>query len=395
MKMKNYNLWILASAMVTSFQASAQFDVATFMKSGKDDANKLINGYMKPMFDGFGASMNNGWYNTGKVHGIGGFDVTATINFVSIKDEMKTFDASAIGLNTDPSKPRLIPAPGSVLGSSPTIYGSKDANGVVLQMWQRMAKPAPLVGDTDIMASEFNMPSGTGAPVGIGLPNAQLAVGIGFGTEIMIRFMPTMSTGDFKVNMFGFGAKHSVSQWIFKGIDNPPIDLSAFFGYNKFNSEFGFGENFLPAATDSNGNQYPGALPESDYKNSQKITFSGSGLTIGAVVSKKLLFITPYLGASYSRSNVTMKMAGKYPVPFVDTEPMVGGNPNPNAGKPFILNMEDPITIESALNYMRFTAGLRIKLLILTIGGEYNIGKINTMGFNIGINLQSIKPFKL
>lgn len=387
MRKQFYKMSMLGAGLIFSLTASAQLDVVTFMKSGASDANLLINGYMKPMFDGFGASMNNGWYNTGKVHGIGGFDVTVTMNSIMVSDNMKTFDVAGLGLNTDPNKPRLIPSGGGAYGTSPTIYG-ENVNGVKMDVWQRVPLPAPLTGYVDTMVTSFEMPPGTGTPVGIGLPNAQLAFGVGFGTELMVRYMPPITAGDFKINMFGFGVKHSISQWIWK--DKVPVDLSAFFGYNRINSEFGFGENYLKPDS-----AYNGVLSDADYKNSQKITFSGNGLTIGAIVSKKLLFITPYLGASFSNSSVTMKMAGKYPVTFVDTDPTVGGSPNPNLGKPYILNYEDPISIESKLSYFRFTAGLRMKILILTIGGEYNIGKVNTLGFNVGVNLQSIKPFKL
>ncbi|MDP1725919.1 MAG: hypothetical protein Q8M15_03980 [Bacteroidota bacterium] len=381
MKLKIYSLAFLMVGIFSYQTAHAQADAAQFLKAGKEDGNKLINAYLKPLFDGFGASLNNGWYNTARPHGILGFDVSFTLNLVPISESQKTFDATTLNLNSDLSKPRMVLV-GSNGTSIPTIYGD-DKTSTSIKVVQRFNASDPA---SDSVITSFPFPPGLNQPYGVGLPTIQAAVGVGFGTEVMLRITPKLTADNFKAGMFGFGVKHSISQWIWTDKEKkPPIDISGIFGYSSLNAEFSMGDNYLkPDST------YPGALPDADYKSSQKMTFTGNGMMIGAVVSKKLAFLTVYVGGNYNTSKVSLKMEGKYPVTFIETDVA-----STNFGKRKIINFDDPINIESSLNYFRGTAGVRIKLLILTINGEYNIGKVNTISVGLGINLQSIKPFKL
>ena len=45
-----------------------------------DDGKSLIEAYVSPLANSLGAALNNGWYNTGKPHKLGGFDITITAN---------------------------------------------------------------------------------------------------------------------------------------------------------------------------------------------------------------------------------------------------------------------------------------------------------------------------
>ncbi len=157
-------------------------------------------------------------------------------------------------------------------------------------------------------------------------------------------------------------------------------------GYNALSAEINLGDNYVKP----DSGVTIGALPDADYKNSQKMTFAGSGLMFGAVVSKKISFITFYVGANYNHAKITLKTEGQYPVTFIETDIS-----NPNFGKHIILNFKDPIVIDRSLDYFRFTGGVRIKLGIITINGEYNLAPVKTISFGLGINLQSIKPFAL
>ncbi len=58
---------------------------------------------------------------------------------------------------------------------------------------------------------------------------------------------------------------------------------------------------------------------------------------------------------------------------------------------------KDPVTIEGKVTGLRINPGFRLKLLVLTVGYDYSF---NTYGYNlhnvsVGLNLQSIAPFKL
>ncbi len=378
MKSLKFILLSLLFISISIEKSSAQGSAIELLRAGQSDANKLVSAYMKPLTDGFAVSMSNGWFNTAKPHGLGGFDITSTFNFVEIGSSMKTFDGSAIGLNTDLDKPRLIignPNGGSL---AQTVYGANQQDQTKVNVIQN-------IFDDDTTISNFSLPTGLGLQYGIGLVNVQAAIGLGLGTEVMIRVTPSIKTGDFTFNMFGFGVKHSLSHWIWKGKEKPPIDLSLVFGYNTLEGNYNLNGAYL--APDS---AYAGALPLADYKNSQKMNFTGKGLMYGIVVSRKISFLTIYGGATYVANSVEMKMAGIYPMTFLETDVN-----SANFGHKIIVNMQDPVLLKSELDFMKFTGGLRLKLGLFTVSGEYNYGKINTISAGIGLNIQSLKPFKI
>ena len=61
---------------------------------------KIFKEYIRPIADGFSAGLNNGWYNTGKPHKFGGFDITISGNIVLIPESYKMFSISEIGGNS-------------------------------------------------------------------------------------------------------------------------------------------------------------------------------------------------------------------------------------------------------------------------------------------------------
>ncbi len=85
-----------------------------------------------------------------------------------------------------------------------------------------------------------------------------------------------------------------------------------------------------------------------------------------------------------------MKTAGIYPMTFLETD-----QTSANFGQKIIVNMQDPALLKSELNFMKYTGGLRLKLGVFTLSGEYNYGKINTLSIGLGIHVQSIAPFKI
>src|SRR5690606_17145711 len=66
------------------------------------------------------------------------------------------------------------------------------------------------------------------------VPMANLGIGLPKGTDLKLRFTPTIDLGDdSSLKLFGIGVMHNVKQWI-PGIKLLPFDLSGFVGYTKF-----------------------------------------------------------------------------------------------------------------------------------------------------------------
>ena len=51
-------------------------DMGLILVGGVADAEQILDGYVQPLANSLGANLNGGWYNTAKVHGTLGFDIT-------------------------------------------------------------------------------------------------------------------------------------------------------------------------------------------------------------------------------------------------------------------------------------------------------------------------------
>lgn len=371
--------------------AFAQENTAQLIKAGTADANKLMNSYASPLAKSIGSGLNGGWFQTAKPHGIGGFDFTVSFNipFAPVADQ--SFDATGYQyLRLDPS---------STSNQAPTVFGeSKEgpkmnvvARNPLHTAFAQQFPGVPNPNSQDTAVTSFNLPKGAGINF-IPLPTAQFSVGVGFGTEVAVRFIPTTSSENLSIGLFGFAVKHDFKQWI-PGMKALPFDLSAMFGYTSLNGETKFsGNNAITPETS------PNIAPDNSGKtyNNQKLTLTSTGWTSNIIISKKLGPITPYLGVGYHRASTDIKMEGDYPITMINenynpTSP--AGSPNSYIKKIDVLS--NPISINGTISGFRANVGFRLKLLVLTIHGDYTFAEYNMASVGLGINLQSIVPFKL
>lgn len=334
-------LLILCFASI-SFSGFSQLDLGTFLEGGVEDANTLLKGYMEPAFVGFGYGLNSGWYNTAKPHKLFGFDITATVNMAYVPDASQFFTFNDASFNnvrlTSPSDNQL-----------PTIFGPNlDADEI----------PELTFLDPDNGEEVLRITSPTGLGIDeTSLPNAvpsgmvQLGIGLIKNTELKLRFVPEQTIGDpgeeFKFNVFGIGVMHDFKQWI-PGMKLLPFDLSAFIGYTSIKSSF---------AIDADNPDQMGEL-------------NVSGTTFQAVISKKLALLTVYGGIGFISSNTDFALKGTYDIES-GTAPLV-----------------DPVNFDFSASGARANIGARLKLLVLTLHGEYAIQEYNTLTLGVGISVR-------
>ena len=367
----------ISAIIVGSKSASAQMEAASFIRAGKQDASKLLGAYMQPMTKGLASGVNDAWYSTAKPLGLGGFDIRIGIGASLVNDDSKAFTLNGIGLNSDPKSEFLLtPVGGTRDTKQPTLVG--DGNST------RFAVSAlnPLDNTQRIYIDTISSFSGTNSPVSLGAtPFIQLSLGLVKGTEIMIRMMPIQS-GEFTSSGFGFGVKHSISQWIW-GVDKLPIDISGIYTFNNSSLEYAFGNNFLDA--DRN---IPDAKSVDQYKNSQKLAITTTGHQFGAIISKKLSVFTPYLGVTFNSATSQIAMKGIYPIQSIRKNGVLPEKYNDN--------ITDPVSVSSTVNATRATLGFRIKLIAFAFGAEYNhafsADQFSTFNATFAINIQQLAP---
>ncbi len=75
-------------------------DIGKFLAGGEEDAKLLLEPYISPAVNAFGAALGSGWYNTAKPHKLGGFDITFTSNIAIIPSKYEKFTIDDSKLTT-------------------------------------------------------------------------------------------------------------------------------------------------------------------------------------------------------------------------------------------------------------------------------------------------------
>ncbi len=227
-------LFALSAAPVRAQSIGQQISVLTAQNA---------QGFVGPLARGVGHALTAGFVSSADPHGMLGFDVGVRLAGARFTETDETFEVMLppTATYTSPlfgAKTYSNPYTASNNGRSPTVAG--EGSGVVLSPTGTFRSDLILTGlDPDDFAIQF--------PEGLGFTVAPLVVlegslGIGFGTQIMARVVPTINVGKSlgvdeigDVSAYGFGAMHSLTQWL--PIPTPFWDVSVVAGTQKF--EFG------------------------------------------------------------------------------------------------------------------------------------------------------------
>jgi hypothetical protein len=345
---KLYSLIVFAILTISAFRASAQDGFDQLIKSSPGDATKLFQAYSEPLFKGFGIGLNSGWNNTAKTKKFLHFELRITANVALVPNSDQSFDVTKIGLSN-----HITPAdPSKVI--APTFGGSK-TDGPVMNIYD----------DTHThIVSTFTMPKGIIQY--IPAPDIQLTIGLVHNTDLTIRTTPTIKLGDAgSVSMFGFGIKHDIIQDFAKKAPKP-FDLAIAFNYNRINYS-----KTLNVQPDAGTTAAPGQ--SADFSG-QRIDAHFSGLNVQAIISKKLLFFTPFLSVVYQTSSTDLGVLGNYPI--------TSSNPaQPN----MYVTVADPIHIkETSINGFRTDVGFQLAVIGLRIFASYSPGAYQSVNGGIG-----------
>ncbi|MDR4988395.1 MAG: hypothetical protein RG741_06110, partial [Bacteroidales bacterium] len=211
------------------------------------------------------------------------------------------------------------------------------------------------------------------------MPMIKLGVGLPKGIEINGRFIPTISYEDLSTNLWGLGIKYDVLQH-FGLIDRVPfLNASVFGAYTRmnFSSDLDFQKSIY-------GNTIGGIPIEGGQANyeDQKLDINISGFTTSALVSVDLPVITLFGGLGYSKSTTNAGLLGEYPL-------LKTGINNANEVTVSIEDISNPITLEFVnQSGVQMTAGLRVKLAVITLHASYTYANYNLITAGLGISLR-------
>lgn len=340
---------------ITSLSAFSQVKgIGDFFGSGTENAEILFKSYFAPWTNALGASLNGGWYNTAKPHQLGGFDITITANTSIIPDLAKTFDLSELGL-TNITYPQ-----GS---ETPTIAGAREG-GVPM-----VYDPLPNNNNPNV---EFNSPNGTGVAFMVS-PMAQIGIGLIKDTEVNFRYMPKVNVLDYgNIGLWGVGLKHSLKQWIPVISKVPVLQLAVQGGFTKFNTNIN-----LNVTPDRYGAGFTGS---GDYTN-QDLGLEVKSFTASLLVGANLPVVCFYGGVGFARTNANLSLNGVFPIPTVDGTELA------------ITDIENPIDVDitnsdGSKTKPRLNAGMRLKMGVFTIHGDYTYANYSVATVGVGISFR-------
>ena len=346
---------LVISVFLFSSVSYSQFKDVDFLRSAPADGGKFLQAYMTPYANAFGAGLNGGWYNTAKPHKLGGFDITISASAGIVPTSAETFDVSKIGLSSSLT--------GSGLAS--TVAGP-DKSG-----------PLMTYKENGITLATFNTPKGTNWRY-VPVPTAQIGIGLPFGTELKVRFIPKITINKGNVSLWGVGLVHSITQYI-PGNKALPFDVSLFAGYTKLKADVP-----LDLQPDLTISAYTTPYDVTTSFNTQSLKVSVQALNVSAIASLNLPVITFYGGLGYCKTRTTMDLSGNFPTPTpVATTPFVHYNNNG-----VIKGSDFPNLDIKNFSGLRANAGLRIKLSVITIHVDYTRAQYNVLTAGLGISLR-------
>ena len=318
-KILTFLLLVCSSLFVTSQNITV---------SNTSDATNFLGAYFAPFTESIGSGINKGWYNTAKPHKLAGFDVSLTLNLITISDEVASFDVNSIEnfSSTSSSTPSIL---GS--GEGATInYQNGNVNGQFVMQDQNIEIKA------------------------IAIPTLNVGLGLIKGTEINVRYIPTYEydigfIGKGSVKLYGAGIKHDVLQWL------PlnkflPFDLSIQGAINQFNTSF--------------------EVESQSVK--QRVDLDIRANTVNIIFSKKFAMITAYasLGQNFISSTLN-------------------ANTNFSLGSTSTLNFDFPLEINMPnTSEMQASAGVRLQFAIFTLYANQTFSSYPSTSAGIGVSFR-------
>lgn len=318
----------------------AQLNFEQLIRSGPDDAEKLVDAYTRPLLYGFGLGMNSGWTNTAQALGPLHFDLRIIGTGSVVPTSKQSFDVTQIGLSSN-----LRPSdPGKVL--SPTFTGDTKNNGPWMDLYD----------SNNNKLISFELPNAVIRNV-VPTPQLQLNVGLIGNTEVMIRAAPKIKLGKYfgSVSLFGFGIKHNfVRDFVDKEVKKTPFDFSLLLGYNSV--KYSMALDLQPLE---------GMVPENDAQiadfTSQEVFARFNNYLFQATISKQFSVFTPFASVGYSISKARLGLKGNFPI--------VNSIRNDQIA---YITYADPFMLERTyLKTFRGDVGFQVKLPVLRIYASY------------------------
>jgi len=378
-------------------------DIDQFLLTGKNDAAKLTEKYVNPIVKGYMYGLNNGWYSSARTHKNWGFDITLVANLSQVPNKEQAFQLVAsdyenkISLSDGTSEiqtligesnnnRRLIIEVTNVVDllNSIDIYKLIDKNDIYNVIGDKLSHDQidkyisegnisdyisstdkeqinELLGDNAKL--EIDLPDGLGEDLPMkAIPSATLQLGFGLpclGTDLKVRYLPTIETSEFKIDMIGFGLQKSLTNIL--GLKDTRYDVSALAGFTKLNTEYSLDESSIAG-------------------DNQKLELVTKAFTFQVLAGVNYKFIEFYGSLGYNKADLDLDLKGTYSLDLNGLSDI--------PGEEIKSELEDPISLKFDASGLRATIGTRLNLGFFKIFGDYTIQEYNTITGGIALSFR-------
>lgn len=329
--MKRVSTTVFAIAILSGSVAAQ--DLPLNLSSVSSEYSRL---YVAPLVDAYGANINAGLFHSAKV---GGGIIPKVDIYVGVKvfgallpsDRSLSLSYQTEEVFIGPDGSRYVVPVVYDIENAPTVFGETEG-GQVTASASFTTTDGTVINET---ASMSVLPGLINTPVAP-LVVPQVGLGSVAGTDILVRYLPTVSTDTYgKISFRGFGVRHSISQYL------PvfPANLSAQFVYQRFSVE-----------------------DASEHQTVLANAWAGN-----VAISKSLAVLTVYGGLQVEKTHVEVDYAYDTGIPELGTQEIRFA--------------------EDAQNRFRVIAGVTLTPGPLQVNVDYAVGAMNTVSAGIGISL--------
>ncbi|NQU27407.1 MAG: hypothetical protein HQ528_03890 [Candidatus Marinimicrobia bacterium] len=323
-------------------------------------AKENAKGYLGPVVTAFGLGVNSGTFHTAKSHSLLGFDFKLGVSMTMVEDAGTEYNFAVpdVDIDFDVSGHSVTLNPNDVYETdrtSATFFGANESYDIEVDETAAIDLIAQQISTSsggllsvqdvkDQLGTEIssaisqNVPA-IKTPVGFDLPAfpmvmPQFSLGLPMDIELTLRGFPSADLGDAgELSFFGFGGKIGLNQFV-------PVPIP-----------------FLPR------------VAVGYYMTSLKIgDMLESNHSIATLqVSKSIPFITVYGGFGLESSDMD--------VSYTYTDELTGTT------IPIAFSLEGD-------NSFRTIVGMRLKLAVISINADYNIGEYPVVNLGVGLTLR-------
>ncbi len=325
-----------------------QNDFTALLEAGGEDAEQLIEGYMKPLYIVAGYGLAGGWSNTAGVHQVMGFDLSISAGFLRVPEADLFYRTDNLGLKN------TVQLNGN---TAPTVFGP---SGEEYRPQYRFTDPednetVDYTGPEGIgLTEEMNDIFGINKPVAP-LPTINIGFGLPAGTDLRIRWLPAIKLGeDSDIRFWGLGVQHRLNPYF--GWHEQKFDVSGFVGFSSMKVQTDLRNDVVTTENE---------VISSDGKGSVRL----QSLVLRGIISKDLSVFTFYGSFGYTQ---------------ILSQTAVSGTFTYESGTE-LKTVSDPIDSRFNAGGPSFTAGMRVKLLALTLHSSYTFQRYNSLEVGLGI----------